>query len=85
MGSDEWGVQRRLRKAAVDFWFAVERMRRSRRRRPRLADEIDGLPGAGDDRWEGPDGDDPFGSGVPRRPAPFSGSAAAAATEDDAE
>jgi hypothetical protein len=77
MSTDERGERQKLRRAAVNLWFAVERMKRGNPEGtlpPPLPDVPD------DDR-----GDDLSGSGVPRRPAPTGGAAAAAAPEDDAE
>ena len=59
------------RRAAVGFWFAVERMLR-RRREPPPTDRPDDATDDGES-----------GSGVPRRPPDSSGSAAAAAIPPD--
>jgi hypothetical protein len=71
---------RKLRKAATDLWFAVERM--GRRRRGPLEFEPD------EDRLSPPPHDDDLGggasqAGVPRRPAPSAGSAAASVDETE--
>lgn len=70
-----------LRKAAIDFWFAVQRMARGRTDPPTSAADYYPPPQLGDDD-EGS-----AGSGVPRRPIPSSGSAGATTTveRDDTE
>jgi hypothetical protein len=77
MKKHELPAKGRERRAAVTFWFAVQRMvrRKSERPGPTAAE----MYPPGDD---GP-GDDPLGTGVPRRPPDSSGSAAAAAVPDD--
>lgn len=65
---------RKLQRAAVDFWFAVQRMTRRHEEPPPPYSE----PPSHDD---GSDGDDGSGSGVPRRPVPSAGSASVATTE----
>jgi hypothetical protein len=63
----------RLRKAAVDLWFAVQRMGRRGQGPP---------PPVPDSPYDDPrDGDDFSQSGVPRRPAPSSGTTSAAESE----
>jgi hypothetical protein len=68
--------QSRLRKAALDVWFAVQRMRY---RGPKPTGKVaDYYPIREDDD------DDPLaGSPVPRRPSPSSGSANIAIDESD--
>jgi hypothetical protein len=68
-----------VRKAAVDFWFAVQRMTRRRADPPARAADYYPAPDA-DDSDEGS-----ARSGVPPRPLPSSGSAGATApgTEDE--
>lgn len=63
------------RRAAVGFWFAVQRMLRRKTEPPWRPTPEDYPPGDRDT------GDGPLGSGVPRRPPDSSGSAAAAADE----
>jgi hypothetical protein len=65
--------QVKLRKAAVDLWFALQRMGRHEGPPPTLPEP------------PSDDGDDSSGSGVPRRPAPSAGSASAAAAEPSAD
>jgi hypothetical protein len=62
--------EERLRRAATTFWFAIRRFVRRR--------SIAGwqLPPPNE-----PPGDEPLPSGVPRRPAPTSGSAAVSLAE----
>lgn len=67
----------REKRAAVGFWFAVQRMLRRKTEPPWLATPDSYPPGDPDT------GDDPLGSGVPRRSPDPSGSAAAAAVPDD--
>ena len=77
LGVTTYGKRKRdeggLRKAAVDLWFAVQRMgRRGQGPPPPLP-----KPPYDDPR----DGDDFSQSGVPRRPTPSSGTASAAVSE----
>ena len=63
----------RLRKAAVDLWFAVQRMGRRGQGPP---------PPLPEPPYDDPSDDDDFSrSGLPRRPAPTSGTASAAVSE----
>lgn len=65
------------RRVAVTFWFAVQRMLRRKAEPPWLPTPDVYPPGDPDS------GDDPLGSGVPRRPPDSSGSAAAAAESEE--
>lgn len=67
----------REKRAAVGFWFAVQRMLRRKTEPPWLATP-EGFPSDDPDT-----GDDALGTGVSRRPPDSSGSGAAAAQPDD--
>jgi hypothetical protein len=73
----ELSGKERDRRVAVTFWFAVQRMLR-RKTEPPWVRTPDVYPPDDPDS-----GDDPMGSGVPRRPPDSSGSAAAASLPDD--
>lgn len=75
------GPDQKLRKVATDFWFAVQRMgRRGQGSSPSAADAYP----PGDDGPQADGGDQGWaGSGMPRRPAPSSGSASAAAIPEN--
>ena len=66
----------REKRAAVGFWFAVQRMLRRKTEPPWLTTSESYPPGD-------PDAGDALGSGVRRRPPDSSGSAAAAAVPED--